>query len=135
MPAGFFRRFGAMLYDTLLVVAVWMFTLFPLVALSNDYVFGAAVQSLLFLELFLFFVWSWVYRGQTLGMMAWRLRVEAEDGGPLRLLQATARFFAALLAFLPLGLGQLWIFVHPDRKSWSDLMSSSRIVVVPRKGR
>lgn len=135
MPAGFFRRFGAMVYDTLLVIAVWMFTLFPLVALTNDYVFGAALQSLLFLELFLFFVWSWVYRGQTLGMMAWRLRVEADDGSRLRLLQATARFFAALLAFLPLGLGQLWIFVHPERKSWSDLMSSSRVVVVPRRRR
>jgi len=93
------------------------------------------VQSLLFLELFLFFVWSWVYRGQTLGMMAWRLRVEADDGSPLRLLQATTRFFGALLSFLPLGLGQLWILVHPDRRSWSDLMSSSRVVVVPRKAR
>ena len=55
-----------MLYDVLLVLAIWLFTLFPFVAAANDAVAGAAMQSLLFVEMFSFFAYFWVARGQTL---------------------------------------------------------------------
>ena len=34
-PAGLGRRFGALLYDALLIIAVWMATLFPWVIFNN----------------------------------------------------------------------------------------------------
>lgn len=131
-PAGLLRRLGAMIYDAMLIIALWMFTLFPLVAISNDFVYGAGVRSLLFLELFAFFAYFWVSRGQTLGMLAWRLRVSNVDGAPFTLTQATLRFCGALASFACLGLGYLWVLVDPQRRSWSDLVSGSRVLQVPR---
>ena len=58
-PAGLLRRLGAMIYDGLVVIALWMATLFPIVALTNTAAVGAAVQSLLFFELVAFFVFFW----------------------------------------------------------------------------
>lgn len=117
-----------MVYDTLLVAALWLFTLFPMVAISNDAVYGAAVRSVLFLELYGFFVFFWVRRGQTLGMLAWRLEIHTCDHTPLTLSQATMRFLAAMLSFACLGLGYLWILVDPQRRSWSDMMSATRVL-------
>jgi uncharacterized RDD family membrane protein YckC len=117
-----------MLYDTLLVIAMWMATLFPMVAIANHAVYGATVQTILFLETYAFFVLFWMYRGQTLGMLAWKLAVRTEDGAPLSLRQATLRFFGALVSAAALGLGYLWIWVDRDNRSWGDIMSGTRIV-------
>jgi len=145
--AGLLPRVGAMVYDGMLVLALWLATLFPMVALANDAVHGAAVQSLVFLEMYAFFVFFWLYRGQTLGMLAWKLAIRTDDGTPLSLARATLRFFASVLplvaaAFawraggtpaavvcLALGaLGYLWILVDPAGRSWSDWVSGTRIV-------
>jgi uncharacterized RDD family membrane protein YckC len=136
-----------MVYDAMLVLALWLVTLFPMVALANDAVHGAAVQTLVFLELYAFFVFFWLYRGQTLGMLAWKLEIRTEDGLPLSLGRATLRFFAsvlplifaafayrlfgaaAALACIGVGaLGYVWILVDPRNRSWSDLISGTRIV-------
>lgn len=135
LPAGLLRRLGAMVYDSLLVLALWMFTLFPLVAFSNDFVHGPAVRGLLFLEMYLFFAYFWVRRGQTLGMLAWRLALRTDDGAPLTLTQATLRFCGAVASFLALGLGYLWILFDPQRRSWSDLVSASQVVKLPKASR
>ena len=128
--ASLARRLGAMLYDGMLVLALWMVTLFPMVALQNNAVLGATVQTLLFLELYAFFIFFWMYRGQTLGMLAWKLAIVTNDGAPVTLRMATLRFFAAMLALLCFGLGYFWILLDPQRRSWSDMLSASRIVRV-----
>jgi uncharacterized RDD family membrane protein YckC len=129
------RRLGAMIYDGLLVLALWLFTLFPMVAISNDMVYGPLVRSVLFLELYGFFAYFWVYRGQTLGMLAWRLQVVSDVGPSMTLTQATLRFIGAMASFATLGLGYLWMYVDAQRRSWSDRMSSSRILVTPKAPR
>ena len=82
-PAGFARRVGAIVYDSLLIIALWMMTLFPMVALTNDAATGATVQSLLFFELVAFFVFFWYFRSQTLGMLAWHLELHSCTGHAL----------------------------------------------------
>ena len=117
-----------MLYDGLLVIALWMATLFPMVAFVNDAVYGATVQTLLFLELYGFFMYFWLYRGQTLGMLAWRLEIRSDNGAPLTLRQATLRFFGGMLSLGCFGLGYLWVLVDREHRSWTDMLSGSRIV-------
>ncbi len=124
-----------MLYDGLLMLAIWLVTLFPMVAITNGTVFGAPVQTILFLELYGFFAYFWLARGQTAGMLAWRLALQAADGGPVSLRQVTVRFFAALLCFLSLGLGYLWILIDPRGRSWSDLLSGTQVVTLPKPAR
>ncbi len=117
-----------MLYDGMLVIALWMVTLFPMVALQNGAAIGATVQTLLFLELYAFFIFFWMYRGQTLGMLAWKLAIVTDDGAPVTLRMATLRFFGGMIALICFGLGYFWILIDPQRRSWSDLLSASRIV-------
>jgi uncharacterized RDD family membrane protein YckC len=124
-----------MIYDALLVLALWMFTLFPMVAVSNDMVYGPVVRSVLFLELYGFFAYFWVWRGQTLGMLAWRLQVVSDVGRTLTLTQATLRFIGAIASFATLGLGYLWMYLDPERRTWPDRLSSSRILVAAKPPR
>ena len=121
-----------MLYDGFIVLAIWMVTLLPLVAISDGPVFGPLIQSLLFIEMFAFFAWSWVARGQTVGMLAWRLHVETTRGQPLRLHHALLRFIGASLAIASLGLGYLWAWFNPERRAWPDLLSGTRMRHSPK---
>lgn len=128
-PVGLWRRLAAMLYDGLLILAIWMLTLLLMVlANGGEAVFGAAVQSLLFLELVAFFAYFWRADGQTAGMRAWRLRLVSDDGGPISLNQAVLRLFGALGAFASLGAGYFWALLDRQRRTWPDLLSRSRIV-------
>lgn len=133
VPAGFFRRLGAMVYDSLLILAMWMLTLFPLVVLTNAAATGPTVQSLLFLELFAFFAYFWVFKGQTLGMLAWQLTLSSVSGQPFTLSQALMRFIAVLPSLLCLGVGYLWIFFDPLKRSWPDLFSNSVVLYTPKQ--
>lgn len=129
--AQFRFRLAAMLYDAFIILAVWVFTIVLLVTVTGDSVVGAWVQSLLFLELFVFFVYFWVHKGQTIGMLAWRLRLVSPE--PFTLRQAFYRFLGAIASFLTLGLGYFWIWIDPDRRSWSDIVSNSYIVRYSRE--
>jgi len=132
--AGLLRRLGAIIYDTLLIVALVMVTLFLLTGLNRyEAVHGPWVNAILFLEIYAFFAFFWVRRGQTLGMLAWRMRVQNPGGVPITLTQATLRFIGALLSFLTLGLGYLWLLVDRQRRAWPDLLSASEVVVLPKR--
>ena len=121
-----------MLYDALLILALWMATLFLLVAVTNTAAVGPAVQSLLFLELFAFFTYFWVYKGQTLGMLAWHLSITSTTSEQISLTQVVLRFMAALASFACLGLGYLWILLDPEKRAWPDIFSDTRISHTPR---
>jgi len=130
-PAGLGRRIAALGYDLLLLAALlFMFTLslFPLTG-------GRAIEPgtlwyrlCLVAIVVLFFTGFWVHGGQTLGMKAWRLRVVARDGGPVRWPSALARFAASLVSLAPAGLGLLWAAVDPKRLAWHDRLSGTRLV-------
>ena len=79
------RRLGAMVYDGLLLVALW----FVATAIWLPFTGGEAIpypgllRVWLLAVSFVFFGWFWTHGGQTLGLRAWRLRVERADGAPL----------------------------------------------------
>ena len=139
--AGVLRRFGAMLYDSLLVVALMMlltaaflplthgeailWSRFPLIALA----YNAARVVLVFA----FFGLFWTLRGQTLGMAAWRMRVEREDGRLLDWSDALKRCAGAAVSLLALGLGYFWIWIDRDKLAWHDRWSGTRVIVLPKK--
>jgi uncharacterized RDD family membrane protein YckC len=87
----------------------------------------------LFVELFAFFAYFWVRRGQTIGMLAWHLHLENDVNAPLRSGQALLRFIGALLSFASCGIGYLWMYVDPDRRTWPDILSRTNIVYQPQR--
>ena len=139
--AGVLRRFGAMLYDTLIVIALAMLTtalLLPLAggeAILADRVgpFEYLYRALLVLLVIAFFGLFWTRRGQTLGMLAWRLKLEREDGGAIRWQDVLLRLAGATVSFAALGLGYFWIWIDRDRLAWHDRWTHTRIVVLPKR--
>jgi len=131
--AGLLRRLGGMVYDFLIIIALWMITLFALVTINGgNAVGGFGLQALLFLEAFFFFAWFWHEDGQTVGMMAWRMRIVTATGEPPSLTQVTTRFAGACLSAVCFGLGYFWALVDPDGRTWGDIMSDTRVIVEPK---
>ena len=132
LPAGFFRRLAAMVYDTLLVAAILISTITLMVVLTNTPVAGPNVIGLLLLESFAFFAYFWIFRGQTLGMLAWRLSIVTNSGYQMTFTQALLRYVGAVLSFAAFGLGYLWIVIDAQKRGWPDLISDSRVLYTPR---
>jgi len=132
LPAGFFRRLAAMVYDALLVAAILMTTITLIVVLTNTPVAQANVLGLLLLESFAFFAYFWIFRGQTLGMLAWRLSIVTGSGYQMTFSQALLRYFGALISFAALGLGYFWILIDAQKRGWPDLISDSRVLYTPK---
>lgn len=130
------RRFGAMLYDGLLVFAVLMLATVPfIIARGGDIVDpgeNTAYQVTMLLVVYAFFVFFWTFGGQTLGMRAWRLRVETWDGQIPTFSQATLRFVLALVSLVPFGLGFFWQLLDSDRLALHDRYSGTRLVHYPK---
>ncbi len=133
---GLLRRIAAMLYDALLVAALLFLATIPFIAIRG----GEPVETgdnlsyrvVLALVVYAFFVGFWSRSGRTLGMQSWRLQLETADGGMPSITTASLRFFAAIISFLPLGLGFLWQVWDRDKLTWHDRISHTRIVYYPR---
>jgi uncharacterized RDD family membrane protein YckC len=123
-----------MAYDALLLTALWMVAGAIWVAIHH----GAAppgdhlFQLYLLIIAFGFFGLFWTLAGRTLGMQAWRLRLVTLDGGRPGWREASIRFAAALLSWLPLGLGYLWALFDPQKRTWHDRLSGTRLVLDPK---
>jgi uncharacterized RDD family membrane protein YckC len=136
--AGLWRRLAAACYDLLLLVGVVMLTSFGVVVARGGNAVPAgdrAFQVFVVVQVAAFFIMFWSRGGQTLGMRAWRIRVQMQDGGPLRTTIAACRFAAALLSAAALGLGFLWIAIDRDSRAWHDRLAGTRVVRLAPPGR
>ena len=132
-----FRRIAAMLYDGILILALLFLSTLPFIAVRG----GEPVEAgenliyrlILALVIYAFFVGFWTRSGRTLGMQSWRLQLQAADGNPPKIAAATVRFFAAILSWLPCGLGFLWQVWDKDGLTWHDRISKTRIVYYPKE--
>jgi uncharacterized RDD family membrane protein YckC len=82
-----------------------------------------------------YFGWSWTRSGQTVGMIAWRLRLERADGSLLDWKQSITRMAAATVSLAAAGLGYFWIWIDRDKLAWHDRWTDTRVVVLPKRQR
>jgi len=146
--AGFRRRFGSWIYDVLIAIAVYMvagatsFLLFNLLIKfgiidmqgfehSIDLQRSSIIYSVLIYGwniawVGFFFVFFWAKSGQTLGMKAWRLRLQNQDGTRISKTTGIKRLLPTLL-----GLGNLTvIFDRKNKLSLQDRLTDTEIVVL-----
>ncbi len=133
IPVGLGRRFAAIGYDALLLAAVlFVGTAVLLLFTSGEAIRAGDVWYTAYLVAlsFGYFGWFWTHGGQTLGMRSWRLRLvgAGQDGASWR--QALVRFVSACFSWLAFGAGFVWLLVDPDRLTWHDRVSRTRIVDV-----
>jgi uncharacterized RDD family membrane protein YckC len=152
MAPGLARRMAAWLYEGMLMfgvvfIAGYLFGTLSQTrhALDNRH----ALQAFLFVVFGIYFVWFW-WKGQTLAMKTWHIRVVDTAGRPLTQARALGRYVASWLWFVPplaaiapfgLSTGETavitlgWIAVwallsrfHPQRQFWHDALAGTRLV-------
>jgi uncharacterized RDD family membrane protein YckC len=144
--AGLWRRFAAIIYDSTLVIAIWMIVGFLVLSAfgineaqtleGETVVLDPLYKNVLFLSMllsaFAFFCWFWTHSGQTLGMQAWKIKVQNQDGSAISIKQSLIRFAIAPFSFACLGLGYFVMLIDKDQRTFHDKISNSVIVKVKR---
>lgn len=137
--AGLIRRLLAAAYDLLLVASIWLIAGFIALPFSGgkaiapgETLFHALYILYLYSVSFGFLGWFWTHGGQTLGMRAWRLRVLQYDGTAMTWRQALLRFLVAILSWSAFGLGFIWVLIDPQQRTWHDIASATKVVVLPK---
>ena len=131
------RRFAAMLYDSLLIIALLMFSMIPLLALySGD---SEVVRNLwwiplyVFLIIFGFFFGFWRKAGQTLGMRTWRIKlIDQATGNTINFSQALIRFAVAIPSLAFFGVGYIWLLFDKEKLSMPDRASGTRLIFLEK---
>jgi uncharacterized RDD family membrane protein YckC len=146
--AGFRRRLGSWIYDFLLSFAVYMvagaisflaFNLlikFGLISMNgfehsidlqrSSWLYSILIYGWNLAWVGFFFVWFWSRSGQTLGMRAWRLRVQNQDGSCISKITALKRLLPTLL-----GLGNFTLlFDRKNKLSLQDRLTNTEVVVL-----
>ena len=131
---GLPRRFGAIFYDSLSLLAVFYFATWVLVSLTGGAIPPGhpLLQSFLLVLGCLFFAGFWIRGGQTLGMKTWRIRLVTDDGGPVGWGHALRRCLVALLSWACLGAGFWTALFNRDRRTWHDRLSGTHLVRTDR---
>lgn len=145
--AGFFKRIFVIVYDWLAVIALAMLlTVLNLMLLAGLEGLGWLDISgytdhsqflnqqwwfkiEMLLAVWFFYAWFWYDGGQTLGMRAWRLKVQSTSEQPLTLKRA---FLRALYAGF--GLGNLLVLFTPKtRLALQDKLTDTEVVVLTKE--
>ena len=139
---------AALLYDSFLVLAIWMllgfiFQFFTGIGhtqitdgqLEKNSYLSNLLFSLMIFSCVSFYCWFWLKSGQTLGMLAWRLRLETINGDILTTQQVLVRWFIAWPSFLFFGLGYLWRYLEENGDTFHDKFSGTKVVLIPKSER
>jgi uncharacterized RDD family membrane protein YckC len=131
MPCGLIRRLAIMLYDGVVVVSLLMLatTLAMLAGFGGrtamkDPFFTAYLLAVWFLYL----AWCWSKGGMTVGMRAWRVKIENSDGLRPGWGSSLLRFVVSLVSAALAGLGFLWSLFDTRKRTWHDILSGTRLV-------
>ena len=143
--ASFFKRLGAYIYDLFALGAVLMLaTVLALLVViiankmgaidlslykdSADYL-GQSPAFLIYLCAVIigFYAYFWSKAGQTIGMKAWRLRVQNSDGSNISFTQSLIR-----LSTSAFGLGNIMVLMK-GRNAFQDLWGECEVIVMSKE--
>jgi uncharacterized RDD family membrane protein YckC len=131
IPAPLWRRLAALVYDS--------FTLFSFLMLITAIalVINRGNSLLPYRWLYLTYLitttgflltWLWHRGGQTLGMLAWKIKVVDQNNQQLSWRKAITRYGYALFSMGFFGLGLLWCLWDKDKQSLHDRLSGTRVI-------
>ena len=146
--AGLLRRLASLLYDIFLVASIWFILGYVIqffLGTENNQIINGQIETDPFIDTLYFFLmlsssicfygWFWMRSGQTLGMLAWRLRVVSANGELLSISQILIRWCSAWPAFFIFGLGYFWIYLDKQGDAFHDKLSRSKVIVIPKSQR
>ncbi|MGM0480760.1 MAG: RDD family protein [Pseudomonadota bacterium] len=144
--AGFLRRLAAWFYDLLVAIAIIMLastvalafagllSSFDVIQLDQNTDHAGWLSQGPWFAIYLlvivstFFGYFWKNSGQTVGMRAWRLKLQNRDGSKLSTKQTLLRLATCLG-----GLGSLWVLVDlKNRRAVQDYVAGTELVVLSK---
>ncbi|UQB42999.1 RDD family protein [Thiomicrospira microaerophila] len=129
----------ALLYDLLLLFAVWFFAALPFVIWQGPG-FEKNPLTLVIFQLYLVMIsyvylsYFWLQTGQTPGLRTWKLRLVRLDGYLPTRHDANKRFFFSLISIASLGLGWIWLFFNNQGQTLHDRLSHTQIIHSEHEG-
>jgi uncharacterized RDD family membrane protein YckC len=93
--------------------------------------YGATALSGIFSTLLgiVYFVGFWAWRGQTPGMMLFKLRVvRADDGGDVDIGRSLVRYLGLIVAFAAILIGVIWAAFDSRKQGWHDKIGGTVVV-------
>ena len=137
---GFWIRFLALFLDGI-ILAVVSSALAPILgvgqivttttgagAVQINYTYNA-LGTLLGL---LYFIGFWSFRGQTPGMIPFRLRVvRAADGSRPDWIVSLLRYVGLIISIIPLFLGLIWAAFDSRKQGWHDKIAGTLVIRDP----
>jgi len=130
--AGFWRRFAAVLIDSLWLIPCEGLLFYLKYGNGLEGNLGAPWEwlSLLISIPFLINLWYWVRYAATPGKLLFDCDiVDAKTGQRMTFLQALLRSFGYLLSLLLLGLGFLWILRDKRKQGWHDKIAGTVVIM------
>jgi uncharacterized RDD family membrane protein YckC len=132
--AGFWIRLVAFILDGI-VLAVIGAALGPLagtgsvVQTSTGVAMNYQASGLQALLGLLYYVGFWAWRGQTPGMIPFKLRVVMADTGQKPdIVRALLRYVGLIISFVVLLLGVIWVAFDARKQGWHDKIASTVVV-------
>jgi len=129
-PAPIWRRIAALIYDSLIIFSylLLMTALAMLVTQRTSFLpFRSLFLSYLIISLGLFLTWFWQRDGQTLGMLAWKIKLIDKNNQKLTWKKAWLRYFYLLFSVAS-GIGLLWCLVDKQKQSLHDKLANTKII-------
>jgi uncharacterized RDD family membrane protein YckC len=134
---GFWKRVGAALIDTLLIIFITM--PFVLAIYGKEYfaypdlIAGPADFLITWVLPAVAVIGFWVSVGATPGKMAMSARiVDAETGGPVSVGQSVIRYLSYFVSMIPFFVGLIWVAFDARKQGWHDKIAGT-VVVRPKQ--
>jgi len=144
--ANLLRRLMALLYDVFLLFAITLgYGAFLLLIkiLFNGTQDLETLQPGLVMQILSFIGWlaalagyyyiCWRKQGQTLGMKAWRIKLQQPDGNMATPKQCLIRTVLACISMAAAGIGYLWCLLPSSNGCLHDIYSGTEVVSLPKE--
>ena len=133
--AGLMRRLLALLYDSILIIGIYMSYV-----ILVTYLNGSALESqleILFLQfsfiifIFLFYCYFWKFNnGQTLGMQVWKIKLVSSGNKEININKMVLRCALSMIFSLVFLSNFIFIIFNKERKTLGDYFSKTKLLKV-----
>lgn len=126
-----FKRVAAILYDSLLVLALLiLWTAFLLLFTHGQPIPATLCYRLsIILVIAAYFVGFWHHGGQTCGMKAWKLKIiDVRTHKNISYQQGVLRFLLAIPSCLLFGLGFFWMLLDKKNQTFYDRVIQTQCI-------
>lgn len=130
---GFWARFLAFLIDAIalgLITAAISPLFGPSVQTSGtEFEFNYTANAISTLLGLVYFIGFWAWRGQTVGMMPFNLKVvRADDGTQIDWVRGLLRYVGLIISVIPLFIGLIWAAFDSRKQGWHDKIAGTVVI-------